>query len=124
MDGAAVLCIVVRARLVSQAALVGSNVSFNLKAVTAIAGAFLTIGGAYVMFDEEFTPWAKRSELEEVRSRSCNNAITLLRLDLFRAQQNEFEANQIGNDEVALQAKQAQRLYEDEISEEKRKCGL
>jgi len=62
------------------------------------------------------------NDIEEVENRACENTLARIRSDLFRAQQNGFEASQINNLEAVLQSQQAVRVYEDQIKTEEREC--
>ncbi len=66
----------------------------------------------------------KKNEMDDRREQieRCNNTIALLESDLFRAGQNQFEAEQLGNRTFVDQAKRAQLEYKRRIGEEKREC--
>ena len=68
----------------------------------------------------------KKNEMDDRREKveRCNNTLDLLEGKLFRAGQNQFEAEQLGNRTFVDQAKRAQLEYKRQIDEERRECGF
>ena len=63
-----------------------------------------------------------KDQQADLERRSCENTLARLMTDKFRAQANEFEATQQGNNRVAQQAREAQELYQEEYDREKKMC--
>ncbi len=107
-----------------------------------------TVGGAIVTW-QKLIPYITELELRETERRlmtlheqnaardienarddrkeqveRCNNTIARLESDLFRAGQNQFEAEQLGNRTFVDQAKRSQLEYNRQIDEERRECGF
>lgn len=94
-----------------------------LTTAVAVASGFTAIGGALLMW-EDLRPWTTRAEKKALELRICKISLAIIQGDLFRAQQNEFEAQSINNEIVVFQSKQAQEFYREQYAQEKKACDL
>lgn len=93
--------------------------SLQMKQVAGVVGFLVALGTLITLWDD-LRPWPTR----DIELRVCKNALDILQTNLFRAQQNGFEAQLRDNKELVFQSKQAQEVYKEQIAREKKACGL
>ena len=102
---------------------------------------FITVGSAVTVY-KKLIPYVTALELENARlelhrrlddnyeedaeekEHRCKNTVARIQTDLFRAQQNEFEASKVENHVFAASSRRAQIAYREDIAGAKRECGF